>query len=77
MYIFHDGKGIKLTDIPEFCTSTLDDDETCVTSFIDSSMSCVRKSSIKSNDLFSSNPYKVLNKLLPTCKLLVLDSNLC
>ncbi|XP_046840897.1 beta-1,3-glucosyltransferase-like isoform X2 [Xenia sp. Carnegie-2017] len=49
MYIFHDGKGIKLTDIPEFCTSTLDDDETCVTSFIDSSMSC---GELSNEDLF-------------------------
>ena len=42
MFIYNDGKGIELSDVPEFCTTHPGEDDQCVTSFNDSSASCVR-----------------------------------
>ena len=41
MFIHDKGKGVELTDVHEFCTTPPGDDDDCVTSFSDSSASCV------------------------------------
>lgn len=41
MFIDDKGKGVELTHVREFCTTTPGDDDDCVTSFLDSSASCV------------------------------------
>jgi hypothetical protein len=41
MFVHDQGKGVQLTDVPEFCTSPPGDNDDCVTSFLDSSASCV------------------------------------
>ena len=45
MFIHDKGKGVELTDVHEFCTLSPGDNEDCVTSFYDSSASCVSSSS--------------------------------
>ena len=41
MFIHDKGKGVELTDVHAFCTTPPGDDDDCVTSFSDSSASCV------------------------------------
>lgn len=41
MFIHNKGKGVELTDVSEFCTTRPGEDDKCVTSFFDSSASCV------------------------------------
>jgi hypothetical protein len=43
MFVHDGGKGVQLSDIREFCTSPPGDDDDCVTSFFDSSASCVSR----------------------------------
>ncbi|XP_031557357.1 beta-1,3-glucosyltransferase-like [Actinia tenebrosa] len=40
MYIWNDGKGISLTDVPEFCTSKPGEDKLCATSFNSTPFDC-------------------------------------
>ncbi|CAB4020202.1 beta-1,3-glucosyltransferase isoform X1, partial [Paramuricea clavata] len=49
MFVHDQGKGVQLTDVPEFCTSPPGDNDDCVTSFLDSSASC---GEVDMNDLF-------------------------
>ena len=43
MFVHDGGKGVQLSDVREFCTSSPGDDDDCVTSFFDSSASCVSR----------------------------------